>query len=284
MQDTEKQLIVLEKSSALEVFTTTSKLEQLINEVKRQVESLVADVDTAEGRKDIASLAYQVARTKTYLDGIGKDLVTEYKELPKRIDAGRKYARDTLDGLKDQVRQPLDEWEAKQKRIEIGVAIFNCWDEAHEMNKAFNAAKIAEAAAKEQARLEYEAKLKAEAIKEAEAKALAAAQAKELEHQKQLQQKEFEAKSLLEQERLKAERERIAAEKAKAQAELEVQQRKRIAELEQQQRETDLKHRAEVQQSAVMSLGMVVGIDFATAEKIVAAIDKGLVDNISLKY
>ncbi|EES5368095.1 cell envelope biogenesis protein TolA, partial [Escherichia coli] len=37
--------------------------------------SFVPDITTAKGRKEIAYLAYKVAQTKTYLDGLGKDLV-----------------------------------------------------------------------------------------------------------------------------------------------------------------------------------------------------------------
>ncbi|OCS62006.1 hypothetical protein BBZ50_02590 [Escherichia coli] len=51
--------------------------------------SFVPDITTAKGRKEIASLAYKVAQTKTYLDGLGKDLVAELKEIPKLIDANR---------------------------------------------------------------------------------------------------------------------------------------------------------------------------------------------------
>ncbi|EGT6367902.1 cell envelope biogenesis protein TolA, partial [Escherichia coli] len=52
--------------------------------------SFVPDITTAKGRKEIAYLAYKVAQTKTYLDGLGKDLVAELKEIPKLIDANRK--------------------------------------------------------------------------------------------------------------------------------------------------------------------------------------------------
>lgn len=79
--------------------------------------SFVPDITTAKGRKEIASLAYKVAQTKTYLDGLGKDLVAELKEIPKLIDANRKTVRDRLDELKAKARQPLTDYEEEQARI-----------------------------------------------------------------------------------------------------------------------------------------------------------------------
>lgn len=112
-------LVVIEKSTALDVFVSSDSVEDIISKVEREVESFVADVNTNKGRKDIASMAYKVAQSKTYLDGLGKDLVAELKEVPKLIDANRKTVRDRLDALRDKVRQPLTEWEAEQERIKV---------------------------------------------------------------------------------------------------------------------------------------------------------------------
>jgi len=79
--------------------------------------SFVPDITTVKGRKEIASLAYRVSQTKSYLDGLGKDLVAELKEVPKLIDANRKTVRDRLDVLRDKARQPVTDWEAEQDRI-----------------------------------------------------------------------------------------------------------------------------------------------------------------------
>lgn len=71
-----------------------------------------------KGRDEIASVAYALTRTKTYLDGLGKALVDEYKEVPKKIDANRKIIRDTLDTLRDEVGAPLTDFEAaEEKRV-----------------------------------------------------------------------------------------------------------------------------------------------------------------------
>ncbi|MCP2005271.1 UNVERIFIED_ORG: phage-related minor tail protein [Buttiauxella agrestis ATCC 33320] len=110
-------LVVIEKSNAMAVFQSADQVEEILQRVEREVMSFVPDVTTAKGRKEIASLAYKVAQTKTYLDGLGKDLVAELKEIPKLIDANRKVVRDRLDALRDKARQPFTEWEAEQERI-----------------------------------------------------------------------------------------------------------------------------------------------------------------------
>jgi chromosome condensin MukBEF complex kleisin-like MukF subunit len=60
-------------------------------------------------------MAHKVARSKTYIDNAGKDLVTELKALPKQIDESRRIVRERLDALKDEVRRPLTEWEQAEE-------------------------------------------------------------------------------------------------------------------------------------------------------------------------
>ncbi|MBS6034006.1 MAG: cell envelope biogenesis protein TolA [Pantoea sp.] len=110
-------LVVIEKANALTVFKSADQIEEILQKVEREVMSFVPDVTTVKGRKEIASLAYRVSQTKSYLDGLGKDLVAELKEVPKLIDANRKTVRDRLDALRDKARQPYTEWEAEQERI-----------------------------------------------------------------------------------------------------------------------------------------------------------------------
>lgn len=110
-------LVVIEKSNAMAVFTTKEQLDPLIEKIEKEARSLVPDVTTRKGRDAIASMAHKVARSKTYIDNAGKDLVAELKALPKQIDESRRIVRERLDALKDEVRRPLTEWEAEQERI-----------------------------------------------------------------------------------------------------------------------------------------------------------------------
>lgn len=113
------ELVVIEPANALVLFTEGQGLPDILADIRAKATSLVPDITTAKGRKEIASVAHAVARTKTYLDGLGKDLVDQYKEIPKRIDANRKQIRDELDKLKDEVRAPLTAYEdAERERTE----------------------------------------------------------------------------------------------------------------------------------------------------------------------
>ncbi|WP_455724999.1 hypothetical protein [Yersinia intermedia] len=129
--------IVIEAKNALAVFTQPDHIESILQQVEKEVNSFVPDVSTKKGRDAIASLGLKVAKTKTYLDGLGKDLVTEYKEVPKKIDASRKTVRDRLDALKEKVLLPKLEYEAEQERIAAEAAYAAMWQEAHDMDARF---------------------------------------------------------------------------------------------------------------------------------------------------
>lgn len=120
------ELIPLQNADPVVLFAPGG-LDPIIEAIEREARALVPDISTATGRKAVASNAAKVAKAKTYLDDIGKSYVAELKELPKKIDAARKTMRDRLDALKDEVRAPLTEYEAAQKRIEdaINAAIAN---------------------------------------------------------------------------------------------------------------------------------------------------------------
>ena len=104
-------LVVIEQTNALAVFADGDKIDPILKAIREKATAFVPDLTTAKGRKEIASMAHKVAQSKTYLDGIGKALVDQYKEIPKKIDANRKLIRDELDKLKDEVRGPLTAWE-----------------------------------------------------------------------------------------------------------------------------------------------------------------------------
>lgn len=115
MSEPLNELIVIPKETALDVFTKPGSIDPYLEQIRAAVTGIVPDLSTKKGRDAIASLAYKVAKSKTYLDGEGKRLVDEYKEVPKKIDATRKQARDFLDQLKDEVRKPLTDWENAEK-------------------------------------------------------------------------------------------------------------------------------------------------------------------------
>lgn len=107
------------KETALTVYSADNGLDPYLAQIRAEIDSFVPDVTTKKGREAIASIAYKVAKSKTALDNLGKDLVAELKDVPRKIDAERKRMRDTLDSWKDEVRKPLTDFElAEEARIE----------------------------------------------------------------------------------------------------------------------------------------------------------------------
>lgn len=90
-------------------------VESIISKLEADVRAFATDISTDAGRKAVASLAYKVARSKTALDEMGKDLVADLKAQTGKIDAERRIIRDRLDALRDEVRKPLDDFENAEK-------------------------------------------------------------------------------------------------------------------------------------------------------------------------
>ncbi|WP_272683218.1 cell envelope biogenesis protein TolA [Providencia sp. PROV156] len=250
------ELVVIEKSTALEVFKSSDSVEDIIRKVEQEVNSFIPDVSTAKGRKEIASLAYKVAQSKTYLDGLGKDLVAELKEIPKLIDANRRTVRDRFDALRDKVRQPLTEWEAEQERIEAEKQMLAWHEEALEMNAAFDKAlaeriesdheiallmnekfdrDLAEAKAEaERQRIAHEEELKKQAAEQARLEAERKAQ-QEIEAAAQREREAKEAAERAEREKQEAiQRAEQEAKEAKEKAERDAKEAQKRAEREKQ--------------------------------------------------
>lgn len=110
-----KDLIPIETPQLPELFKPHG-LDDIINAIATEARAVVPDIKTVHSRAAIASLAAKVARSKTYLDELGKEYVTQLKELPKQVDAERRRMRLALDNLRDEVRKPLTEWEEAQQR------------------------------------------------------------------------------------------------------------------------------------------------------------------------
>ncbi|MCX7132308.1 hypothetical protein [Aeromonas sp.] len=248
--DTEQtQLVVIEPTAAVTLFTEGDGIDAMLADISKQAASLVPDVTTAKGRKEIASVAYAVAKTKTYLDGLGKDLVDKYKEVPKRIDANRKLIRDNLDALKDEVRAPLTQFEeaeaarvaALQDRLtilkDLGAS------SGHEFTAADLQTMLLEV---EQTALDdswQELLPQATMAKELAAKRLGETLATRQKYEAEQAELEELRKKQAEQERI--DRERLIADQAAEQARIEEENRQRLEREAAQHRELEAKRQAQ---------------------------------------
>ncbi|MBS2790691.1 hypothetical protein [Klebsiella pneumoniae] len=317
-------LVVIEKKNAMAVFTNNDQLDPLIEAIEKEARSLVPDVTTKKGRDAIASMAHKVARSKTYIDNAGKDLVAELKALPKQIDESRRVVRERLDALKDEVRRPLTEWEAEQERIKAEEAMNALHAAALAMNEEFDrqlAARIEsdhemallmnDAFDREQAEKKAEAE-RQRIAREEEIKRLAEEKAKR--EAAEQAQREIDAAAAREREAIlakeraereqreaaeRAEREKqaaIEAERRKAQEEAdrirrEAEQREqaRLAEEkrkadEQARREADVKHRKAVGVEVVKALMANTSLTRAQAIEVLTAVKDGRIPHTGISY
>ncbi len=109
-------LIPLNNPNPAALFTAGG-LTEILERIETEARALLPDTTTAKGRDTIASTAAKIARSKTYLDGLGKEYVAELKAMPKQIDEQRRQMRERLDALKEEIRAPLTQWEQQQADI-----------------------------------------------------------------------------------------------------------------------------------------------------------------------
>jgi len=110
--------------TAVTVYASPHSVDAIIEEVERQARQAANGLtaDTRAGRAELASLAHRVARTKTALDDLGKDLVADWKAKSAAVDAQRRRIREALDALKGTVRAPLTQWELDEEARQVRIA------------------------------------------------------------------------------------------------------------------------------------------------------------------
>ncbi|HBU9776083.1 TPA: hypothetical protein MIH98_00310 [Klebsiella pneumoniae] len=269
-------LVVIEKNNAMAVFTNNDQLDPLIEAIEKEARSLVPDVTTKKGRDAIASMAHKVARSKTYIDNAGKDLVAELKALPKQIDESRRVVRERLDALKDEVRRPLTEWEEEQERIKAEEAMNALHAEALAMNEEFDR-QLADRIESdhEMALLMNDAFDREQADKAAEAERQRIAAEQKAEADKQAAVEAERRKAQEEADRIRREAEqreqaRLAEEKRKAD--------------EQARREADVKHRKTVGTDIVKALVANTSITRDQAIEVLTAVKDGRIPHTGISY
>lgn len=310
------ELVVIEQATALDLFTAPEKVNQMLEHIKSLAEEerkeLDSDFSVAKNRKAFASLAYKVAQTKTAIDKVGKLVVDDLKELPKKVDAARKLFRDELDTLSDDIRNPLTEYELEEKAREEAEALKKQveldHEEALQMNELFDLRKAEEdrqriareeemkRQAAEQARLEAERKAQQEievsAKREREAKE--AAERAEREKQEAIQRAEQAAKEAKE----KAERDaKEAQERAEREKQLAIEAvRKKVQEAEQARlaeeerkrqeeakRQADKEHRRKYNQETLQAL-VSHGFDEKLATEFIKLVASNKIPHMTMNY
>lgn len=256
---------------AVDIFKSGG-IDKVIQQITGEVSGFIPDVATDKGRKEIASLAHKVSKSKILIDGLGKNLADNLNAQLKPINAERKKCRDALDNLRDEIRMPLTQWESQEKEKAkaqaIAVEIENCIELAYLMNDQFDRDRKAE-----------QDRIAAEKL-EAEKRALAAQKEREA---KIAQEAEDRAR---EEERRKAEAELAEANRkvrAAELAELKRQAAEQTAINEAKKREQDQAHKKMVN-NELASKFIEIGVNEDAAKKAIKEIHLGHWPNISITY
>jgi hypothetical protein len=306
------QLIPIENVNAIELFKSEKTLGSLLAEIKKTATDFDPDTSTPDGRKEIASQAYKVSQSKTVIDAAGKELTAEWLRKKKEVDAGRKLARDFCDNLRDEIRQPLTEYENEEKRL-AEIAAQKAEDEAAELeayaeNELFNReAKMAaweteqQAIADERAQKEADEQAEKQRLelleqvrKDAEERAQReAAEALEQERQKvaEAEQRGHEQAEQAERDRIQAEADKQAAierEQQRAKDEADRLERERLRRIEDNEREAqaraaDTENRRNINRAIVTAL-VDGGVTQKAAKQVVVLVASGKVPSMAIRY
>lgn len=112
-------IVATVEANPVSVLTDETLYSTFYNHVKSEVEAFEPNIATASSRKEIASLAYKVTRTKTAIDNAGKKLNEDARAKINAVDAQRRKVREDFDALAELARKPLTDWEKQEDaRIE----------------------------------------------------------------------------------------------------------------------------------------------------------------------
>jgi hypothetical protein len=92
-------------------------MDPILAAIREEVTRLAAEIDktTPAGLKQLGSLAYKVTKSKTFIESQRKSLVAAEKKRLQAIDTEGRRIWDILEGIADEVRKPLTDWEQIDK-------------------------------------------------------------------------------------------------------------------------------------------------------------------------
>ncbi|MFV5502471.1 hypothetical protein [Acinetobacter sp. 226] len=109
------EIVAIEQPEIIEAFKVEGGTKALFGRVSENARSVVFDMSVKKDRESLKSFAYSLARIKTTVDNHGKELVSGIKQQAALIDADRKFWRDNMELLQDDIRKPLTDFEQAEK-------------------------------------------------------------------------------------------------------------------------------------------------------------------------
>lgn len=111
----ETSLVKIQSLTPQELFKN-KELIPTVELIIKEVRSIPTDPTTPKGMDEIKSLAFKVAKTKTFVDKIKKEYTEEIREFLNETNSLAKTAVEMLQSLQDEVRKPATEYEEREKK------------------------------------------------------------------------------------------------------------------------------------------------------------------------
>lgn len=112
------ELIPREPIDPKALFLEGKGIDELLEKIRERAFEHGQDVSTAEGQATVKSVAYQIARSKTFLVEKGDETIEAEKAIVAKAKKNQNKIKDYLTDLKTEYRQPLTDFEETEKRRE----------------------------------------------------------------------------------------------------------------------------------------------------------------------
>ena len=115
----QRDVELLEKTRKinLQKLFTEEGMNEIISAIKAEVKDFKADISTKEGRAEIISMAFKIAKCKAPIENLASELKEDSRKLIDGVNAQWNKYKKEMDTLRDEIRKPVDEIEAEEKRI-----------------------------------------------------------------------------------------------------------------------------------------------------------------------
>ena len=301
-QNNGSELALLDVVSVNTALTDESAQKSFLDGLRQKANEFEADLTSVKGRKEIASFAHKVGRCKSAISHEKERLNADHKEAIAGNNSAAKLLTQEIQGIQDQVRKPLTDWENKEKlRLEnlqnairkiqeciSQIPMMTLDNNTHSVKGSYldathSITEWGEFEAKKNSLCEEfvdKFKQKLEQLKEQEREREEAESAKA----------ELAAMKAAESERLKKERDaqiaKDAAENAKAAAEADAEaaaDEKAKIEAQEAAKKADKDHRAKIHNEILNRLSGYFN-DKNSAKAFIAAIAQGKIKNVTINY
>lgn len=108
------ELTVINNDNPLVSFEK-ERVDEYLKKLRERELSVVGDISTDAGRKELASRAYKIAQQKNDVKRAAEKLKEDHQKVIKEINREQSRIWDEMETIQHEVRKPLTEWENAEK-------------------------------------------------------------------------------------------------------------------------------------------------------------------------